>query len=410
MSQPKPLLFKNKLLIYTQKQHLPEPKYEIVKEGPDHKAIFTATVIVDGERYGSHPSSCSSNRKAAEHAAARVALEKLCNKEGNYPSEVPKASALHMMLSSQFNSGLCKSLLQERLKKLNLPDPYYSCEESRDGPETTYEASVEIAGTKYVGGPAKSKKLATMKAARTALLAIQGQHCKSDVSAGNNPSAVLDSGIYRNLLQDQMRKLKLPDPYYVWEVSGEGPTYTYKATVRITGTLYFGGPARSKKVAAAKAARAALSAIQGQQCMSNTEHVEAHSGMKRGREVEHPSEGQKDEMNKRRTTENASAIQVEDKQSHLQQDMPVYDGQEIKPVAEHNFQDNGQKSDGVEMVQRTEEQAKQSTANVEIKPVAELNSQEIGLKSEGVEMVQRAEEQTKQSTGKNRKNCAAYFI
>lgn len=95
MSQPKPLLIKNELLIYTQKQHLPEPEYEIVKEGPDHKAIFTATVIVNGQRYDSPPSTCSSNRKAAEHAAARVALEKLCNKEGNYPSEVFSSYAVN---------------------------------------------------------------------------------------------------------------------------------------------------------------------------------------------------------------------------------------------------------------------------------------------------------------------------
>jgi len=93
MSQPNLFLFKSLLLEYTQKQRLHKPVYESLKKGPGHEPIFTASVIVKGQKYDSPPSSCSRNVKAAEHAAARVALEELCKEEGNssagnYPSAV----------------------------------------------------------------------------------------------------------------------------------------------------------------------------------------------------------------------------------------------------------------------------------------------------------------------------------
>jgi len=125
-------------------------------------------------------------------------------------------------------------------------------------------------------------------------------------------SSQLDSGLCKTLLREQLKKLHLPDPYYSWKQSGEGGKSTYEATVQIAGTRYVGGAAKNKKVAAIKAARTALLAIQGEHCKSNAEHVDAHSGMKREREVEQPSGGQKDEMSKRRNAENASAIDVKD--------------------------------------------------------------------------------------------------
>ena len=86
---------------FTQKQRLHKPVYESVNKGAVHEPIFAATVIVNGQKYDSPPSSCSRTVKAAEHAAARVALEELFKEEGNasagnYPSAV-------------LDSGLCKT-------------------------------------------------------------------------------------------------------------------------------------------------------------------------------------------------------------------------------------------------------------------------------------------------------------
>jgi hypothetical protein len=93
ISQPNNFLFKSQLMEFTQKQRLHKPVYESVNKGAVHEPIFAATVIVNGHKYDSPPSSCSRTVKAAEHAAARVALEELCKEEGNawagnYPSAV----------------------------------------------------------------------------------------------------------------------------------------------------------------------------------------------------------------------------------------------------------------------------------------------------------------------------------
>ena len=67
--------YKSILLEYAQSQGLGVPRYTIVKEeGPDHDRIFTVDVLLEDVRKGS---GTGKNKKEAEQAAARRALQKL---------------------------------------------------------------------------------------------------------------------------------------------------------------------------------------------------------------------------------------------------------------------------------------------------------------------------------------------
>uniref|UniRef100_I1R3D4 DRBM domain-containing protein n=1 Tax=Oryza glaberrima TaxID=4538 RepID=I1R3D4_ORYGL len=71
-------------------------------------------------------------------------------------------------------TGLCKNLLQEYAQKMNYAIPSYICTKSASG-LAPFICTVEIGGIQYIGAAARTKKDAEIKAARTALLAIQGQ-------------------------------------------------------------------------------------------------------------------------------------------------------------------------------------------------------------------------------------------
>ena len=134
-----------------------------------HKTISIGRVeATNGVRYDSP--TAFRNRKTAEHAAAQVALQEL-GKAANGAGDIP---------NPVFESGLCKNLLQEYAQKLNLPVPSYCCEKAGEGHTSIFISTVEIAGISYVGGPAKNKKTAKIKAARTALSAIQTQYCSQE--------------------------------------------------------------------------------------------------------------------------------------------------------------------------------------------------------------------------------------
>ncbi|XP_038884949.1 double-stranded RNA-binding protein 1-like [Benincasa hispida] len=163
-------VFKSRLQEYAQKVGLPTPVYETIKEGPSHEPTFHSTVIVNDVRYDSLPGF--SNRKAAEQSAAEVAL-----------MELSKSSDLNPHVSLPVHeTGLCKNLLQEYAQKMNFAIPLYQCQKD-DGPGRgpLFSCTVEIGGIRYIGAAAKTKKEAEIKAARTALLAIQS--CPTSLSA-----------------------------------------------------------------------------------------------------------------------------------------------------------------------------------------------------------------------------------
>ncbi|CAM6084149.1 unnamed protein product [Calypogeia fissa] len=169
------VMYKSQLQEYAQKAAIPPPVYEFVKEGASHEPRFKAIVILNNVTYESPPGF--PNLKSAEHAAAKAALDGLLqsnNRSGVTPSPVHE-------------SGLCKNLLQEYAQKNSLPLPVYQSQRSGEDHAPTFTSSVEIAGVKYSGGSAKNKKEAEIKAARTALLAIQSAQSSAPVAAPEPP-------------------------------------------------------------------------------------------------------------------------------------------------------------------------------------------------------------------------------
>ncbi|TKV99070.1 hypothetical protein SEVIR_8G015700v4 [Setaria viridis] len=156
-------VFKSRLQEYAQKAGLPTPEYHTLKEGPSHEPIFKSTVVVNNTKYDSLPGFFS--RKAAEQSAAEVALMEIVK-------SVPATEAKNIPAVQE--TGLCKNLLQEYAQKMNYAIPSYICTKQASG-VAPFICTVEIGGIQYIGAAARTKKEAEIKAARTALLAIQGQ-------------------------------------------------------------------------------------------------------------------------------------------------------------------------------------------------------------------------------------------
>nr|GMD88879.1 double-stranded RNA-binding protein 1-like [Ipomoea batatas] len=162
-------VFKSRLQEYAQKVGLPTPVYETIKEGPSHEPTFRSTVILSDTRYDSLPGFF--NRKAAEQSAAEVALIEL-SRSGERKECI--SQPVH-------ETGLCKNLLQEFAQKMNYAIPLYECRKDEvTGRPALYSCTVEIGGVKYIGAAARTKKEAELKAARTALLAIESDPSKSN--------------------------------------------------------------------------------------------------------------------------------------------------------------------------------------------------------------------------------------
>ncbi|THU55660.1 hypothetical protein C4D60_Mb11t08910 [Musa balbisiana] len=139
------------------------------KDNTTEKSPDNTKVIVNHVRYDSLPGFF--NRKAAEQSAAEIAL-----------MEIHKSGQMIENLPTVHETGLCKNLLQEYAQKMNYAIPSYICTKNSSG-ATPFTCTVEIGGIQYIGAAARTKKEAEIKAARTALLAIQGQSRKGTDSA-----------------------------------------------------------------------------------------------------------------------------------------------------------------------------------------------------------------------------------
>ncbi|XP_064935646.1 double-stranded RNA-binding protein 8-like [Musa acuminata AAA Group] len=179
-------VFKSRLQEYAQKVGIPTPVYQTLKEGPSHEPVFKSTVIVNNTRYDSLPGFF--NRKAAEQSAAEIAL-----------MEIHKSGLMTENMPTVHETGLCKNLLQEYALKMNYAIPSDICTKNSSG-ATPFTCTVEIGGIQYIGAAARTKKEAEIKAARTALLAIQSQsqgghrwclavHCPSRQKEGEGARA-----------------------------------------------------------------------------------------------------------------------------------------------------------------------------------------------------------------------------
>jgi len=149
-------MFKNRLLEYSQENSLPLPLYHTVNEGKDHLPQFKCSVTVNGAQYNSPPGF--QHKKPAQNAAAEEAVKDLL-KQG---------------LLVQFEeTRLPKNVLEQLALKKNVPLPTYHFTKEGYAHCPTFTATVQINGTSYAGGPAKSKKEAASKAACEAIRTIE---------------------------------------------------------------------------------------------------------------------------------------------------------------------------------------------------------------------------------------------
>ncbi|CAA0810695.1 Double-stranded RNA-binding protein 1 [Striga hermonthica] len=173
-------IFKSRLQEFCQKAGFTTPVYDTIKEGPSHEPFFRSTVIVNNARYDSLPGFF--NRKAAEQSAAEVALVELAN----------SADMKFWISQPVQETGLCKNVLQEYAQKMNYAIPLYECHKvEKPGRASAYSCVVEIGGIKYIGALASTKKEAEIKAARTAMIAIQSSVSNSEDGTGNSLYTVL---------------------------------------------------------------------------------------------------------------------------------------------------------------------------------------------------------------------------
>ncbi|KAF7132914.1 hypothetical protein RHSIM_Rhsim09G0151600 [Rhododendron simsii] len=166
-------MYKNQLQELAQRSCFNLPSYTCIREGPDHAPRFKATVNFNGEVFES-PSFCTTLRQA-EHSAAEVALTSLS-------SQGPSHSLAARILDE---TGVYKNLLQEVSQRVGAALPIYTTFRSGHGHLTAFSCTVELAGVRFTGEPAKNKKQAEKNAAMAAwsslkLLVQQSEGSSSD--------------------------------------------------------------------------------------------------------------------------------------------------------------------------------------------------------------------------------------
>ncbi|KAK1409596.1 hypothetical protein QVD17_36123 [Tagetes erecta] len=149
-------MYKNQLQELAQRSCFNLPSYISIREGPDHAPRFKATVNFNGDTYES-PNYCTTLRQA-EHSAAEVALNALA-------SRGPSNSLAARILDE---TGVYKNLLQEVSQRVGASLPTYTTVRSGLGHLPVFTCTVELAGCRFTGEPAKNKKQAEKNAAMSA--------------------------------------------------------------------------------------------------------------------------------------------------------------------------------------------------------------------------------------------------
>ncbi|KAH7855764.1 hypothetical protein Vadar_028587 [Vaccinium darrowii] len=283
-------MYKSKLQNLCQRNSWALPEYATTKGGHDHNPSFTATVTVNGVPFST--TDDSRNTKEAQNKAAKIAFEYLCANPYSafpQPSRVAALSSPPVPASSgsdvrQFNTGisqstmvgaiqtplmsetlfgakddkkltdmrhLYKNRLQNYAQKRNLLLPEYSTE--REGPPhaSRFKSKVTIDGKSYESPEFTS----TLKEAEHAAAKVALE------SLSVNEVQEIDSGLYKNLLQELAQKEGL-DVIYETNVSGPPHMPTFVSTVVIRGQHFEGQAAKSKKEAETNAAKVACTGLQ----------------------------------------------------------------------------------------------------------------------------------------------------
>ncbi|XP_065853639.1 double-stranded RNA-binding protein 2-like [Euphorbia lathyris] len=172
-------MYKNQLQELAQRSCFNLPSYSCIREGPDHAPRFKATVNFNGETFES-PAFCSTLR-LAEHAAAEVALNTLACRG---PSRALAARVLD-------ETGVYKNLLQETAHRAGLKLPVYTTVRSGPGHVPIFSCTVDLAGMRFTGEAARTKKQAQKNAAMAAWSSLKRlvQHGSSSSSSPSSSSS-----------------------------------------------------------------------------------------------------------------------------------------------------------------------------------------------------------------------------
>ncbi|CAN1839003.1 Double-stranded RNA-binding protein 5 [Linum perenne] len=154
-------MFKNQLQELAQRSCFNLPSYVCIREGPDHAPRFKASVNFNGEVFESP--TYNPTLRQAEHSAAEVALNVLS-------SRGPSRSLTARVLDE---TGIYKNLLQETAHRAGLNLPLYTTVRSGPGHVPIFTCTVELAGIKFTGDSAKTKKQAEKNAAIAAWSALK---------------------------------------------------------------------------------------------------------------------------------------------------------------------------------------------------------------------------------------------
>ncbi|KAE9465311.1 hypothetical protein RHGRI_007655 [Rhododendron griersonianum] len=205
-------MYKNQLQELAQRSCFNLPSYTCIREGPDHAPRFKSVVNFNGDSFES-PSFCTTLRQA-EHSAAEVALNALAV---SGPSHSLAARILD-------ETGVYKNLLQEVSQRVAASLPIYTTFRSGIG-HLPFSCTVELAGIRFTGEPAKNKKQAEKNVAMTAwsslkLLAQQSE-CSSSKKA--NTDAQEHVAVSR-ALQNFLRKAKMLDVSFPIQFPTQNPS------------------------------------------------------------------------------------------------------------------------------------------------------------------------------------------
>ncbi|CAL5415544.1 unnamed protein product [Camellia sinensis] len=149
---PELVMYKNRLLEYTQKSSIPLPVYETINEGGvPHEPRFRSTIRVDGASYTSH--DVFSQRKAAEQDVAKVALDGITQKILIRESSLNDPPELAMY----------KNRLEEYTQKSSIPLPVYETINEGGVPhEPRFRSTVQVDGASYTSHDVFSQRKETV--------------------------------------------------------------------------------------------------------------------------------------------------------------------------------------------------------------------------------------------------------
>lgn len=151
-----------------------------------------------------------------------------------------------------------KNQLQELAQRSCYNMPSYSC--IKEGPDHApkFKACVNFNGESFESpGYFPTLRHAEHAAAEIALKDLQ---CR--MASPNSLAKILDeSGVCKNLLQENAQRASVPLPVYSTRKSGPGHQPVFTCTVEVAAMQFTGEPAKTKKQAEKNAALAAWSAL-----------------------------------------------------------------------------------------------------------------------------------------------------